>query len=326
MTVTTEPVLDVRGLKVAFRGLRQTLHAVNGVDLQIGRGECLGLVGESGCGKSTAVRAMLGLIRPPGVITGGESGFQGKDLIALKPRERLEVLGRDIGFITQNPFRVLNPVLPVYKQFRKMMAAHGLKPLAKESRELAAKALLDVGLRDPDRVLSGYAHQLSGGMAQRVCIAMSTLLKPELVVADEPTTALDVTVQREILDLLREKTAGGATLIVTHDLSVVAQYCDRVAVMYAGVVVEEGSTYDVFNRPTHPYTKALLASVPRRGADLYELGGTVANLFSEPTSCSFANRCSLVREVCRQQLPELLPLDDSGHRRACFATPEEVLG
>ncbi|ROR97751.1 peptide/nickel transport system ATP-binding protein/oligopeptide transport system ATP-binding protein [Salana multivorans] len=322
---TTEPVLDVRGLKVEFRGLRQSLYAVNGVDLQIGRGQSLGLVGESGCGKSTAVRAMLGLIRPPGVITGGESEFQGRDLVALTPGRRRRVLGKDIGFITQNPFRVLNPVLSVYQQFRRMLRAHGLRLSKTESWDLASRALLDVGLRDPERVLSGYAHQLSGGMAQRVCIAMSTLLEPELVIADEPTTALDVTVQQEILDLLRERTSRGATIIVTHDLSVVAQYCDRVAVMYAGVIVEQGTTFDVFTNPTHPYTKALLASVPRRGAELYELGGAVESLFAPPTHCTFANRCAFAREVCRREVPRLEPIGVSDHRRACFVPVEEVV-
>ena len=302
-------MLSVRDLETRFVTRRGVVYAANGVSFDVGDGEIIGIVGESGSGKSVSISSVLGLIRPPGAVVGGTALFNGVDLLALPKRKLRHVRGAQIGFIAQNPFGALNPVLRIETQFANVTRAHGRASKA-EIRSNALAMLRRVGIAGPERVLDGYAHELSGGMAQRVVIALALLLNPSLVVADEPTTALDVTVQRQILDLIAGLIREGqrSMLIVTHDLGVVAQYCDRVVVMYSGRVVEEGPVDTVFTRPLHPYTLALLRAVPRRGEPIHALGGRVPDLLSKPVGCAFRHRCAFAMPRCEAETPAIRPV------------------
>jgi ABC-type dipeptide/oligopeptide/nickel transport system ATPase component len=276
--------LQVRELEAEFHTPRGVVRALHGVSFEVQDNEIVGIVGESGSGKSTVVRSITKLLMPPGKVSAGNIDFSGRSLLDLPEREMRRIRGKEIGFIAQNPFSALNPVTRIEKQFAHIAKAHGVKVDASE-RSRALQLLESTGVRDPERVMRGYAHELSGGMAQRVVIAMALYLNPqlvipppqraliasaiacgpELVIADEPTTALDLTVQRQVLDTLRRLTVGSgrSMLIVTHDLGVVASYCNRVLVMYRGNIVEQGLVDDVFVRPQHPYTISLLNSVVR---------------------------------------------------------------
>src|SRR5690606_8479695 len=251
----SDDLLTVSGLKTEFNGNL----VVHGVGFRIRRGRAVGLVGETGSGKSVTVRSILGLVRPPGRVVEGSAIFEGRDLLKLSQRELRKIRGARIGFVAQNPFGALNPILPIKKQFYNALRAHR-RISSKGAYQLALEGLSSVGVAGPERVLNGYAHELSGGMAQRVVIALVMSLDPTLLVADEPTTALDLTVQRQVLELIdgliREK--NRSMLLITHDLSVVAQYCQDIVVMRAGEVVETGTVKDVFANPTHPYTRQLL--------------------------------------------------------------------
>lgn len=321
-------MLEVKGITTHFRTQRGLVHAVNDAAFEVPAGQIVAIVGESGCGKSATVRSMLGLIRPPGQRVAGEAVFDGRDLLQMSRRALRKVRGDQIGFVAQNPFGSLNPILKVHRQFHNIITTHrGRMPRAR-TRAMALEQLGAVGIADPEQVLDGYAHELSGGMAQRVVLGMAMVLDPQLVVADEPTSALDVTVQRQILDLMRDlvRTGGRSMLLVTHDLGVVAQYCDRVIVMYAGKVVERGTVAEVFARPAHPYTLALLRSVPRRDRAVYTLRGRVADLVNYPPGCAFADRCDLVLDRCRTEPPELRPAFGSANGRvtSCHRSEEEV--
>ncbi|WP_442543603.1 ABC transporter ATP-binding protein [Arthrobacter sp. KN11-1C] len=256
--------LQVRELETEFHTPRGVVRALHGVSFEVHDNEIVGIVGESGSGKSTVVRSITKLLMPPGKVSAGSVDFAGRSLLDLPEREMRRIRGKEIGFIAQNPFSALNPVTRIEKQFANIAKAHGVKVDASE-RSRALQLLESTGVRDPERVMRGYAHELSGGMAQRVVIAMALYLNPQLVIADEPTTALDLTVQRQVLDTLRRLTVGSgrSMLIVTHDLGVVASYCNRVLVMYRGNIVEQGLVDDVFVRPQHPYTISLLNSVVR---------------------------------------------------------------
>ncbi|MGW0504462.1 ABC transporter ATP-binding protein [Micromonospora sp. NPDC003241] len=297
-------LLEVSGLTTRFDTPDGLVHAVNGVDFHVDRAEIVGVVGESGCGKSVTIRSILGLVRPPGRVVEGTARFDGVDLLGLRRSELRRLRGKDIGFIAQNPFSALNPVMRIHRQFATIMAAHGVKADG-EVRDRARTALTDVGIAGPDRVLDGYAHQLSGGMAQRVVIAMAMLLNPTFVIADEPTTGLDLTVQRQILDLIRRlvREHDRSMLLVTHDLGVVAQYCDRVVVMYAGKVIEHGTVREVLKDPRHPYTQALIRAIPRPGQPLVHLTGRLPDLIDYPTGCPFRDRCPHAFEPCAQVVP-----------------------
>ena len=310
-------LLEVSDLHVQFRSRRRTVHAVNGVSLSIGEGETVGLVGETGCGKSATVRAVIGLLKSPGRVTAGSVRLDGTDLLHLPPRRLRRIRGASIGFVPQNPFGALNPVLRIERQFRNVIRAHrggrrgGI-------RRTALVMLEAVGIADPERVLRGYAHELSGGMAQRVVIALAMVLNPRLVVADEPTTGLDLTIQRQILDLIADlaRTEGRSMLLVTHDIGVVAQYCSRVLVMYAGQVVEAGPVHKVLKEPAHPYTEALLAAVPRRGERLRGAQGTVPTLLQLPPGCFYYDRCTYRSDPrCATEAPQLREVGP-GHRAA----------
>jgi oligopeptide/dipeptide ABC transporter ATP-binding protein len=295
-----EPLLKVTGLKTSFHTRDGVVRAVTGVDFDVDRGEILGLVGESGCGKSVTSMSIMGLIAKPGVIDGGSVVFDGRDLLKLSGEEMRHLRGDRISMIFQQPQSSLNPVWDVGRQIGEVLEIHR-NMQRKAARARALDLLKMVGIPDPERRLKAFPHEMSGGMAQRVMIAMALACEPELLIADEPTTALDVTIQAQILDLiraLREQT-GTAVILITHDLGVVAEMCDRVAVMYAGEIVEEASTIELFRDPRHPYTRGLINSIPVVGETRDELAvipGNVPNLIDLPPACRFAPRC-VTREL-----------------------------
>ncbi|MBU2696975.1 ABC transporter ATP-binding protein [Pimelobacter sp. 30-1] len=264
-TSANDVLLDVAGITAGFEVRNGWTEALHGISFTVRKREIVGLVGESGSGKSTAVRSVLGLLAAGGKVTGGSAHLDGVDLLGCGPRRLREIRGPQIGFVAQNPFSALNPVIRLSKQFAAIFKAHGQKFGAAE-RDRCVAMLAATGIREPERVIGGYAFELSGGMAQRVVIAMAMVLEPSLVIADEPTTALDLTVQRQVLDVFAELTmvAGRSALVVTHDLGVVANYCDRVIVMLDGRIVEEGDVSVVLTEPRHSYTQHLLASAHGR--------------------------------------------------------------
>ncbi len=291
-----ELLLDVRGLRTSFRLREGTVRAVTEINFSVHRGEILGLVGESGCGKSVTSLSILRLIAKPGVIEAGQVMFDGEDLLKLDDSKMREIRGNRISMIFQQPTSSLNPVLKTGFQIAEVLEAHrGMK--RKAARERALELMQMVGIPDPKRRLDAYPHEMSGGMAQRVMIAMALACEPELLIADEPTTALDVTIQAQILDLMRrlQRETGTAIILITHDLGVVAEMCDRVAVMYAGEIIEQTDTHTLFQRPLHPYTQGLIGSVPILGKTKEQLStipGIVPSLIDLPSGCRFAPRCA----------------------------------
>ncbi|MCC7035597.1 MAG: ABC transporter ATP-binding protein [Acidobacteria bacterium] len=304
----SDVLLAVDGLTTAFDTRAGRLTAVQGVSFEIRRGETLGLVGESGSGKSVTAFSLIRLVQPPGRVTAGRVLFQGRDLASLSEDEMREVRGAGIGFVFQEPMAALNPVMRVGDHIAEALRVHGLGTRA-EARARAIDLLRAVRIADAERRVDDYPHQLSGGMRQRVMIAIALACRPPLVIADEPTTALDVTVQAQILELLREmkREFGISLLLITHDLGVVAETADRVAIMYAGRIVEQGPVRDIFRRPAHPYTRGLLASIPGgvAGSRLHAIEGAVPNLASLPPGCSFAPRCLERMPVCAAAFPEV---------------------
>lgn len=301
-----EPLLHVKDLAVAFATARGDAFAVDGVSFSLAKGETLCLVGESGCGKSATAMSVLRLIpSPPGKIAGGEVLFGGLDLARLSEKELQKIRGNRIGMVFQEPMTALNPVFRIGDQIVEPLRLHrGLRK--KEALAVAADLLDAVGISDPQKRLFDFPHQLSGGMRQRVMIAMAIACEPEIVIADEPTTALDVTIQGQVLDLLTRLTrdAGKGLLLITHDLGVVFDTADRVAVMYAGKIVEEAGKDDLFASPSHPYTKALMLSRPRldpadRHNRLPAIPGVVPNPLNRPNGCAFRDRCAIAADVCR---------------------------
>jgi len=315
-------LLTVEDLRVEFWTQRGTVYAVNGVSFEIAAGETLGIVGESGCGKSVTSLAVMGILPRSARVTGGRAVFEGRDLLTLGDREMRRVRGREVAMIFQDPMTSLNPVLTVGRQIRESLQTHlGLDRTEAEARTVE---LLDqVGIPSAKSRASDYPHQFSGGMRQRAMIAIALACEPKLLIADEPTTALDVTIQAQILDLLRGlvEERDTALIMITHDLGVVAGICERVEVMYAGTFVEGGTADEIFDSPRHPYTLGLLESVPRlhtrRAAALNPIPGTPRNMLSPPTSCPFAPRCRYRREHCDAELPQLEELEP-GHVAACF--------
>jgi len=290
-----ETLLEVKDLHTSFRTTDGVVQAVTGVDFSVRRGEILGLVGESGCGKSVTSLSILRLISPPGKIDSGQVIFDGQDLLKLPEDAMRNLRGNRISMIFQQPTSALNPVLDIGFQVGEVLETHrNMK--RKVARERALELLRMVGIADPERRLKAFPHETSGGMAQRVMIAMALACEPELLIADEPTTALDVTIQAQILDLMRrlQQETGTAIILITHDLGVVAEMADRIAVMYAGEVVEQADTDTLFADPRHPYTKGLIASIPILGEirdELAVIPGNVPNLIDLPTACRFAPRC-----------------------------------
>lgn len=310
-------MLRVRDLHVHFNSRQGVVHANNGVTFDVDRGELVGIVGESGSGKSVMLNTVLGLLQGPSVKIAGSVQLDEIELTDLPTRALRKIRGERIGFIAQNPFGALHPILPIKKQFRNLVRAH--RQEAKRETWSNAHSMLErVGVAEPDRVLDGFAHELSGGMAQRVVIAMALTLDPELVIADEPTTALDLTVQKQILELIERLVREGhrSLMIATHDLGVVANFCDRVIVMYCGRAVEDGPVSAVFGRPRHPYTLALLQSVPQLGQMPQGLPGRLPDLRDPPDGCLFRFRCRWAMPKCAHATPIRRP-SGAGRHVAC---------
>ena len=321
-------LLEIRNLEVEFATARGRFRAVEGVDIEVDAGEVLGIVGESGSGKSVSMLALMGLIPEPGRVAADAMRFDGQDILGIAPRQRRNLIGRDIAMIFQEPMSSLNPCYKVGWQIGEAMRAHAAVP----RREIKARTveLLDqVGIPDPARRARAFPHQLSGGMNQRVMIAMAIACRPRLLIADEPTTALDVTIQKQILDLLvsLQREHGMALVLITHDMGVVAETAHRVQVMYAGQIVERQTTAGLFRAPRHPYTAALLDALPERAVGrrrLPTIPGIVPGIDDRPPGCLFAPRCRFVTDKCRLFRPDLdpvpggaarchYPLDDSGN-------------
>jgi len=316
----TMPLLEVDNLATHFRGKAGVTKAVDGISFTVDRGEILGIVGESGSGKSVASLSIMRLVDRPGEIVDGSVQFEGRDLLRLSREEMRELRGRQISMVFQEPGSSMNPVLTVGFQIAEAIRSHENVSRA-QARERVIELMNMVGIPDPQRRIDQYPHQFSGGMLQRLMIAMGLALAPSLIIADEPVTALDVTIQAQILDLLqdlRDRT-NAAVLLITHDMGVVAEVCDRVIVMYLGTVVEEAPVTELFDNPKHPYTQGLLASIPRideKREWLDAIPGTIPNPTDVPPGCRFSNRCPHVMDVCRQVSPELERVGE-GHRTAC---------
>ena len=319
------PLLEVKGLRTSFYTGDGIVRAVDGIDFSVDRGEIMGLVGESGCGKSVTALSIMGLVARPGRVEAGEIQFDGRDLLKLKPDQMRRLRGDQLSMIFQQPQSSLNPVWDVGRQIAEVLEIHrGMK--RGPARQRALELLKMVGIPDPERRLSAFAHEMSGGMAQRVMIAMALACEPVLLIADEPTTALDVTIQAQILDLMRNlrDETGTAIVLITHDLGVVAEMCDRVAVMYAGEIVEQTDVTTLFQRPLHPYTTGLIESIPVVGTvkdELAVIPGNVPNLIDLPVGCRFAPRC-LIRltenvEEALEHHPDLRPIEP-GHDVRCW--------
>lgn len=320
-----KPLLEVKNLKTYFYTEDGAVHAVDGVDFYVNQGEVLGIVGESGCGKSVTSLSIMRLISSPGKIIEGEILFDGKDLVQTSEEEMMQVRGNRVSMIFQQPQSALNPVFKAGDQISEVLNIH--QDLGKEAGIKRAVELLKlVGIPDPERRADAFPHELSGGMAQRVMIAMALACVPDLLIADEPTTALDVTIQAQILDLMRDMRTqlGSAMILITHDLGVIAEMADRVAVMYAGEIVEQSTVTDLFDNGLHPYTKGLIGSIPVLGEireKLEVIPGSVPNLINPPKGCRFAPRC-LARtqhnlSICTEEHPELIEIDE-GHKVRCW--------
>ena len=322
---TTQPLLEIKNLKTYFYTEDGTVRAVDGVDIEVYPGEVLGIVGESGCGKSVTSLSVMRLIGQPGKIIEGEILFEGRDLLNLSDIEMMSVRGNRISMIFQQPQTSLNPVFRVGEQIGEVLNIH--QDFGKEAAQKRTIDLLkQVGIPDPERRAEAFPHELSGGMAQRVMIAMALACVPDLLIADEPTTALDVTIQAQILDLMRNLRSqlGSAVILITHDLGVIAEMADRVAVMYAGQIVEQSAVRTLFKEPLHPYTQGLIGSTPVLGRvrdKLDVIPGSVPNLINLPVGCRFAPRCrARVNHnltVCTEKEPDLIPVGE-GHRVRCW--------
>ena len=317
----SEYLLEVKNLNTCFELFRGTVKAVDGVDFTLKAGEILGIVGESGGGKSVTGFSLLGLIDAPGRITGGEILFRGEDLLKKSEEEMRRIRGKEISMIFQDPMTSLNPLQTIGRQIDEMLALHtDLSSAGRKARIL--ELLNEVGIPTPEDRLDCYPHQFSGGMRQRVVIAIALAANPRLIIADEPTTALDVTVQAQILKLMENlvKKFGSALILVTHDLAVVSEMTHRVVVMYCGKIVEEAPTAELIRAPRHPYTKGLLGSIPRitgvRTPRLPQIPGMAPHLFDLPKGCSFAPRCGYATERCREEVPAMRELS-AGRRAAC---------
>ncbi|MFH9136550.1 ABC transporter ATP-binding protein [Streptomyces sp. NPDC017524] len=321
-------LLEVRDLHVEFHTREGIAKAVNGVDYSVAEGETLAVLGESGSGKSVTAQAIMGILdMPPGKIAGGEILFKDRDLLKLKPEERRKIRGQEMAMIFQDALSSLNPVLTVGEQLGEMFVVH--RGMSRKDAKARSVELMD-RVRIPaakDRV-GNYPHQFSGGMRQRIMIAMAMALEPSLIIADEPTTALDVTVQAQVMELLAElqRELNMGLILITHDLGVVADVADKIAVMYAGRIVETAPVHDIYKAPAHPYTKGLLRSIPRldqKGRELYAIKGLPPNLTRIPPGCAFNPRCPQARDVCRSDVPPLYEVDER-RRSACHFWKETL--
>ena len=319
-------LLEVKDLATYFFTPEGVVKAVDGISYDLEEGEILGLVGESGCGKSVSALSLMRLIQNPGKNVAGEVLFNGQDLLALADSDMRRIRGKDMSMIFQEPMTSLNPVLTIGRQLTEALQLHlGLDKKGAEQR--AGELLLMVGIPEGDRRLKDYPHQFSGGMRQRVMIAMALSCDPKMLIADEPTTALDVTIQAQILELVQKlgKELGTAVLIITHNLGVVARYADRVNVMYAGKIIERGTSREIYGNPRHPYTIGLLASVPRldepRKEQLDPIQGLPPDLIALPEGCSFRPRCKFAIDRCATEIPPLVEVSE-GHTSACWVSDQ----
>src|SRR3954464_6896091 len=330
-------LLEVRDLHVEFRTRDGVAKAVNGVDYGVDEGETLAVLGESGSGKSVTAQAIMGILDiPPGKITRGEIVFQGQDLLKLKEDERRKVRGAEMAMIFQDALSSLNPVLSVGDQLGEMFVVH--RGMSKKDARARAVELMDrVRIPAAKERVKDYPHQFSGGMRQRITIAMALAPEPALIIADEPTTALDVTVQAQVMDLLAElqREYNMGLILITHDLGVVADVADRIAVMYAGRIVERAPVHELYKRPAHPYTRGLLDSIPRldqKGQELYAIKGLPPNLLHIPQGCAFNPRCPKAQDICRTDIPDLFPVTEQdggelvGRASACHFWKETIHG
>jgi peptide/nickel transport system ATP-binding protein/oligopeptide transport system ATP-binding protein len=330
MSSENDLLLSVEDLKVFFHSDNIVARAVDGVSYDIREGETVCLVGESGCGKTVSVLAILGLVpQPPGEIPGGKILFKGKNLLDLDEEELQKIRGREISMIFQEPMTSLNPVFTIGDQIEEAITTHDTVEKA-EAHRRTIELLADVGIASPEERMKDYPHNLSGGQRQRVMIAMALACKPDLVIADEPTTALDVTIQDQILHLFKElkEKRQMALLYITHNLGVVAEIADRIHVMYAGIIAEVGNVEQIFRHPSHPYTMGLLASLPSRakkGQSLYSIPGAVPDPAYKPQGCPFNPRCPHVQESCRREFPEMCDFGDH-HWARCPITHKQRKG
>ena len=323
-------LLEVRDLRVSFFTPAGQVRAVNGISYTVERGGVMGIVGESGSGKSVEAYSVLGLLPPTGRVVGGSISFEGRDVLSLSEGELTRFRGNEVAMIFQNPMTCLNPVYTVGFQLTEALRAHDRTVKRDEANARAVEMLELVGINTAQKRMKQYPHQLSGGQRQRVMIAMALICKPKLLIADEPTTALDVTIQAQILDLMKEiqQKTGMGILFITHNLGVVAEICDNVSVMYAGRIVEQGGVEDIFYRPGHPYTLGLLRSMPRVDVGsrerLIPIPGTPVDMLDPPPGCPFAPRCESCMQVCLEKAPPDVTLGE-GHRAACWLRVREQL-
>ena len=320
-------VLEIRGLNSYFFTEKGVAPAVDGLDLDIPKGKIIGLVGESGCGKSMTAKSIMGLLKYPGRVAGGSILFEDRDLTKLSDKELRKICGNDISMIFQEPMTSLNPVLKVGRQVRETLLVHNPAMSKAEAKQRVVEMFQRVGIPEAEKRYDCYPHELSGGLRQRVMIAMAMVCKPKLLIADEPTTALDVTIEAQILRLMKElrDETGMSVLIITHNMGVVAEICDYVYVMYAGKIMEQAETFELFDHTMHPYTKGLLDSIPRIGQNaerLHTIPGVVPNLLHLPQGCPFSNRCEYATDQCRTEKAQLHPVAPD-HQVRCFRCEEE---
>ena len=319
-------VLEIRGLNSYFFTEKGVAPAVDGLDLDIPKGKIIGLVGESGCGKSMTAKSIMGLLKYPGRVAGGSIRFEDQDLTRLSDKELRKICGNDISMIFQEPMTSLNPVLKVGRQGRETLV-HNPAMSKAEAKQRVVEMFQRVGIPEAEKRYDCYPHELSGGLRQRVMIAMAMVCKPKLLIADEPTTALDVTIEAQILRLMKElrDETGMSVLIITHNMGVVAEICDYVYVMYAGKIMEQAETFELFDHTMHPYTKGLLDSIPRIGQNaerLHTIPGVVPNLLHLSQGCPFSNRCEYATDQCRTEKAQLHPVAPD-HQVRCFRCEEE---
>ena len=325
----SKKLLEVKDLKVSFFTPAGEVKAVDGISYDIHENEVMGVVGESGSGKSVEAYSIMGLLANPGKVVGGSITFDGRDVLAFSEEERRQFRGQDVGMIFQNPMTCLYPVYTIGDQLMEALRCHDKSITKEEARARAVEMLELVGINNADKRVDQYPHEFSGGMRQRAMIAMAMICHPKLLIADEPTTALDVTIQAQILELMKDlqKKTGMAIIFITHNLGVVAEICDRVSVMYAGHIMEQGNVNDIFYSPAHPYTKGLLRSMPNLGDEektrLIAIEGTPVDLLDPPKGCSFGPRCEHCMKVCLTKKPPLMEVGD-GHVSACWLHVKEM--
>ena len=316
-------LLEVKDLRVSFFTPAGEVKAVGGISYDLNYGEVMGIVGESGSGKSVEAYSIMGLLQAPGEVIGGSITFEGEDILAKSKDEMTQFRGNKVAMIFQNPMTCLNPVYTIGNQLVEALRTHNKDISKADAKKKAMEMLEFVGINNVEKRMKQYPHEFSGGMRQRVMIAMGLICSPQLLIADEPTTALDVTIQAQILELMKElqKKTHMGIVFITHNLGVVAEICDKVSVMYAGKIVEQGLVNDIFYNPSHPYTRGLLRSMPRVDADSYErlipIDGTPVDMLNTPDGCPFAPRCEECMHVCLKKMPPYVDIGD-GHRSACW--------